>query len=516
MNENNKRIAKNTLVLYVRMGFLMCIGLYTSRITLNALGIDNYGIYNVVGSIIAMFSIFTSSLTAAISRSLTVELGKGNFENLKKAFFTSLFVLIIISIIIAILSEAGGLWFLYNKMKIPSERIYAAEWVLHCSIASFAIGLISIPYNSIIVAHERMSAFAYIGIFEASMKLIIAYSIYISPFDKLITFSTLLLIVQLILRMIYGIYCGHHFIECRGHLILDKYFFKDIGSFASWNILTNGAYLMNTQGVNMIMNVFFGVVVNAARGIANQVNNIIFQFVNNFTMAINPQLIKIYSAGNKDEAFKLAYFSAKMAYFLMFIISLPIVMEANFFLSIWLKNPPNYSTSFTVWTILSSLCITLGTPLVTLIMADGKIKKYQIIMFIFGIIPFPLSWYAFYLGCGVEWAYYIFFLVYYILIYIRMWLAHEIVGISYNKYIKDVLIKTHLVTIISVIIPLFIKFFMNEGVLRVIIITFLCIPCSIISIFYWGLSYEERETIINKIKKRFYKKIVNENVPKIH
>lgn len=506
-NSDSKRVAINTLVLYCRMFGLMVIGLFTSRITLNSLGVDNFGIYNVVGGFVVMFSIFSSSLTAAISRFITVELGKGDQKYLKEVFFTSVSIQIIMSAIIIVLAEILGLWFLFNKMTIPDGRIDAAQWVLHCSVISFAVGLISIPYNSVIVAHEKMSAFAYIGILEAIMKLLVAYFLYISPVDKLKTFAFLLLCVQIILRLIYGIYCKRHFDECRGHLQLTHKLFKEIWGFTSWNLLTNGVYILNTQGVNMIMNIYFGVVVNAARGIANQVNNAVQQFVNNFTMAITPQIIKSYATGNIEYSLNLTCRASRFAFFLMFIIALPVMVEADILLKFWLGSPPEYSASFMIWTILVSLSITVGTPLVSLIMANGNIKKYQIWMAILGLAPFPATWISFWLGGNVKWAYFIFFLIYYILIYIRMWLAHSIVHLPYSLYLKGVLLRIHIVFIISSIPPIVIKYLMEESMLRFTINCSVCIITSALAIFSIGITQTERTTLLFKGKNIIKEKL---------
>lgn len=364
-NDNNKRIAKNTMLLYVRMLFTMAVTLYTSRILLNELGVEDFGIYNVVGGIVTMFSLLSGSLSASISRFITFELGQENVAKLKTIFSTSVNIQIILSLIIIFIAEIIGVWFLNAKMNIPAERMEAANWVLQCSILTFAVNLISVPYNASIIAHEKMSAFAYISILEVTLKLLVCYCLYISLFDKLISYAVLLLTISIIIRFVYGVYCKRHFDECRYHLILDKELFKRMANFAGWNFFGNGAYLLNTQGINILMNLFFGTTVNAARGIATQVESAVQAFVGNFTTALNPQITKNYAKGNKEYLFELICRGAKYSYFLMFFFVVPIVVETPYILKLWLKIVPDYAVVFTRLTLASSLLLVLGNTLVT-------------------------------------------------------------------------------------------------------------------------------------------------------
>lgn len=505
--QNNKRIAKNTLILYFRMFLLMTISLYTSRITLKYLGINDYGIYNVVGGFVITFSILSSSMTSAISRYITVELGHNDINKLNLVFSTSINVQLFISIFIFLFGEIIGIWFLYNKMSIPEGRMDAALWVLHCSIIMFVVGLLSVPYNSIIIAYERMSAFAYISILEAILKLVISVSLIFSTFDKLKTFVLLLVFCQILLQLIYIIYCKRNFEECNYKPLFKSKLFLEIWSFAGWNVLGNGASILNTQGVNMLMNIFFGVTVNAARGIANQVNNAILQFVNNFTTAINPQIIKSYASGNKKYAFNLACKGAKYSYVLMLLFTLPVIMESEMILNLWLDTPPPDSVAFLNWTIIASLTTVVGQSLVTIVLASGNIRKYQIVITAFGILPFPLSWIAFEFGATAIYAFIIYFACYYFLIYIRIWLVHNITGIPYTLYFKEVILKIHLVTFMAGISPLLFHFALEPGIFRFFFSCVICILSVCMSTYKIVLNTSERELIINKIKGfvRLYK-----------
>lgn len=312
---NNKRIAKNTLLLYFRMLFMMAVSLYTSRVVLNALGVEDFGIYNVVGGVVAMFSMLSGSLSAAITRFITYELGKGNQENLKKIFSSSVTIQIGLAILIIVVAEAIGVWFLNMKMNIPDVRITAANWVFQFSILTFAVNLISVPYNASIIAHERMSAFAYISILEAIGKLAIVFLIVISPMDKLIFYAILMCAVALIVRLAYGVYCKRHFEECTYHFIFDRDLLKHMFGFAGWNFIGATSAVLRDQGGNVVINLFCGPAANAARGIAFQVNNAISGFVTNFMTALNPQITKSYAAGDRKYMMTLIFQGARLSFY---------------------------------------------------------------------------------------------------------------------------------------------------------------------------------------------------------
>lgn len=343
---NNKRIAKNTLMLYVRMLFTMAVSLFTSRVILQTLGVEDYGIQNVVGGVVAMFSVLSGSMSSSISRFITFELGKGEPHRLKTVFSTGVNIQLGMSLLVIVVAEAVGVWFLNCKMNIPPERMVAANWVFQCSILTFVLNLLSVPYNASIIAHEKMSAFAYISVIEVTLRLIIVYMLTVSPFDRLITYSVLLMCVGALIRFIYGYYCKRHFEECTYHFVYDKAILKSMTIFAGWNFLGNGAYMLNTQGVNILMNMYFGVAVNAARGVATQVDAALKQFVNNFTTAVNPQITKSYAQGDLKSMHKLVCRSAKFSAFLMLFFAVPIILETDTILTLWLKNPPAYASIF--------------------------------------------------------------------------------------------------------------------------------------------------------------------------
>ena len=437
-NSNTRRLAKNTLLLYFRMFLLMFIGLFTSRIILQVLGVEDFGIYNVVSGFVVMFSILSGSLANAISRFFQVSIGSCDLNRLKNLFSISVNAQMGMSILVLILAELIGYWFLNYKMNVDPARINAAFWVLHCSIIASIIGLISVPYNSLIIAHEKMSAFAYISILEALLRLLITYSLYISPFDKLKTYSVLLLIVALLVRIVYGHYCTKHFDECKYQFSIDIPLLKEMLSFVGWNFMGNGMVYINNQGINLLINVYFGVAVNAARGIAVQVNNVIQQFVTNFVMAAQPQITKSYASGEINSSFNLTCMSSKFAFFLTFVLAFPIMAETDIILKIWLKNPPDQSVPFVRWTIAASLTTVISNILYYIQMAHGDIKKYQIITSAVNSLLFPLSWFAFYHGMPAITCFVIAFVISFSLIFVRFYVVNDKTGFPFKEYIIDV------------------------------------------------------------------------------
>jgi O-antigen/teichoic acid export membrane protein len=507
VSQNNKRIAKNTLLLYFRTFFIMAISLYTSRVVLNILGVENYGIYNVVGGVVAMFSVVSGALTSSISRFLTFELGKDNGEKLKRIFSTSVNIQIGISFLILLIAEPIGGWFLNTHMNIPFERIVAANWVFQCSLITFCINLISVPYNACIVAHERMSAFAYISILEATLKLLIVYLLALSSVDKLITYAVLLVCVAIVIRITYGLYCSRHFSESRYCFIYDRSILKEMVGFAGWNFFTNSIFIFNTQGVNILINLFFGVTLNAARGIATQVDAAIMQFVNNFTMALNPQIIKNYAQGNKEEMFKLVCRGAKFSYYLLLFFSLPIIFETKYILTLWLKIVPEHSVIFLRLTIIGSMINMLGNTGYIACMATGTIKRYVLWITPIGCLVFPLTWIAFELGFPVESTYIIFMIVYMFVETVRLWLMKKMLNFPPLMFIREVIIKLVITTSIAIIFPLVIINIMDSSFFRVVVSIIVGFVSVIGSIYFFGLTKHEQLIISQKMKKKICNKL---------
>lgn len=510
---NNKRIAKNTLMLYIRMLFTMAVSLFTSRVVLNTLGVEDYGIQNVVGGVVAMFSVLSGSMSSSISRFITFELGRGEIDRLKTVFSTGVNIQIGMSLLVIVVAEAVGVWFLNCEMNIPVERMVAANWVFQCSILTFVLNLLSVPYNATIIAHEKMSAFAYISVIEVTLKLIIVYMLTISPFDRLITYSVLLLCVGAIIRFIYGYYCRRHFEECTYHFVYDKAILKSMTSFAGWNFLGNGSYMLNTQGVNILMNMYFGVAVNAARGVATQVDAALKQFVNNFTTAVNPQITKSYVQGDLVNMHKLVCRSAKFSAFLMIFFAVPIILETDTILSLWLKNPPAYASIFLKWIIISSFMDTvLANSLVTSMFATGNIKRYQIIVTTVGCLVFPLSWLAFQLGFEPQVGYILYFIIYSILLFVRLCLLRDMVKLPIMMYVKEVLFKIVPVMAICFAVPSLLVYSLSEGLIRLVLDVVLSMIVNSLTIYHLGLNGGEKKYLLELINKIALINIVKKKV----
>lgn len=499
---NNKRIAKNTLLLYLRTIFLMLITLYTSRVILEQLGVDDYGIYNVVGGVVAMFSVISSALSSSISRFITFELGKGDIKRLTTIFSTSVNIQLGLSTIILILGEAVGVWFINAKMNIPPERIVAANWVLQCSLLTFCINLISVPYNSCIIAHEKMSAFAYISILEAILKLLICYMLIISPIDKLIMYSLLMLSVAVLIRLVYGFYCARKFEECRYHIVNDKDTLKEMTGFAGWSFISNAAWILNTQGVNILINIFFGVALNAARGIASQVESAVMMFVRNFTTALNPQITKYYASGEKDQMFLLMCRGTKFTYFLTLIMVLPLFLETEYVLQLWLKEVPAHTVIFVQLSILGSIINNIGNTCYTACQATGNIKRYSIIVTSVGFLVFPLTWLAFQLGLPVESTYIIYILVYICVSIACILVTRWLLQFPLSMLLRRALLPMIWTTILSSIAPVLLCTHMQSSFIRFLVICIVSVLSTGFVIYLTGLTHGEKEMVNKKILNR--------------
>lgn len=502
---DNKRLAKNTVVLYVRTIILMLVSLYTSRVILDVLGVDNYGIYNVVGGAIMMFSVVSGSISNAISRFITFELGRGESKRLKEVFISSVNIQIGISIVVLILGETFGLWFLNTYMNIPEGRLTAANCVLHCSLIAFVINLLSIPYNACIIAHEKMTAFAYIGILDALLKLLVVLVLPFFLHDKLIVYSLLIVIVALIIRIVYIIYCSRHFDECHYHYSFNRVIIREMAGFSGWQFLTNTCWILNTQGLNILSNIFFGVTINAARGIATQVDGAVMQFVNNFTTAINPQLVKSYAQRDTDRFFSLICRGTKFSYYMLLLIALPIILEADFVLGVWLKYPPAYSVLFVKLAIIASMVNMLGNTGVTACMATGNIRHYTLVISSLGAMVLPLTWIAFLLGFPAEMAYIVFTIIYLILIFVRLHIMRGLIGFPPKMFIKNVLLTIIPVTLLTTIIPALIHYNMSNGVIRFILVFFTAVVGILFFVYFIGLTTLEKTMICDIIKKKIFR-----------
>lgn len=498
-SSNNKRIAKNTLLLYLRTIFLMLITLYTSRVILDQLGVDDYGIYNVVGGFVAMFSVISSALSSSISRFITFELGRGDIKRLTTIFSTSVNIQLGLCFIILVLGEAIGIWFVNTRMNIPPDRIIAANWVFQCSILTFCINLISVPYNSCIIAHEKMSAFAYISILEAALKLLVCYMLIVSPIDKLIAYSLLMLFVAMLIRFVYGMYCTRNFEECKYRICYEKEIVKEMTGFAGWSFFPNVAWIFNTQGVNILINLFFGVALNAARGIASQVESAVMMFVRNFTTALNPQITKYYANGDKEQMFLLMCRGTKFTYFLTLLMVLPLFLETEYVLQLWLKEVPTHTVIFVQLSIIGSIINNIGNTCYTACQATGNIKRYSIVVTTVGFLVFPLTWLGFKLGLPVESTYIIYILVYICVSIACMLITRWLLQFPLSMFLRKALLPMVWVTILSSIIPTLLSLQMESSFVRFIITCMVSVLSTCAAIYLTGLTSGEKEMVNKKI-----------------
>ena len=496
---NNKRIAKNTLLLYFRMLFMMAVSLYTSRVVLNALGVEDFGIYNVVGGVVAMFSMLSGSLSAAITRFITYELGKGNQENLKKIFSSSVTIQIGLAILIIVVAEAIGVWFLNMKMNIPDVRITAANWVFQFSILTFAVNLISVPYNASIIAHERMSAFAYISILEAIGKLAIVFLIVISPMDKLIFYAILMCAVALIVRLAYGVYCKRHFEECTYHFIFDRDLLKHMFGFAGWNFIGATSAVLRDQGGNVVINLFCGPAANAARGIAFQVNNAISGFVTNFMTALNPQITKSYAAGDRKYMMTLIFQGARLSFYMLLLLSLPVLINTHYILGLWLKIVPDHAVLFVQLVLVFAMSESISNPLITAMLATGRIRNYQLVVGGLQMMNLPVSYILLRIEMFPEVVLVVAIVISQCCLAARLLMLREMIGLSVRKYMKKVYVNVLVVTVIAAVLPFLMTNVFMESFLNFILSSLVSFICTGITIYYIGFNMIERKFITDKL-----------------
>ena len=494
----NKRIAKNTLVLYVRMLFTMGISLFTSRVILQTLGVEDYGISSVVGGVISMFTFINAAMVSSTQRYLNFELVRGDANQLRSVFSTSLQIHALIALAIIVLSETVGLWFLNEKLVIPEARMTAAMWVYQCSILSCAVSIMSTPYNAVIVAHEKMSAFAYISILDVSLKLLVVYLLVVLPFDKLIILAILNLLVQLFIRYIYTLYCHRHFPESYFQFRFNKTLFKEMFGFAGWSFWGNLAAILYTQGLNMMLNIFFGPIVNAARGIAVQVQSAVQQFVGGFQTALNPQITKNYASNNLPQMHSLMFRSARFSFLLLFFLSLPVLMETNFILTLWLKTVPDDAVVFTQIMICISLIYTTANPCVIANQATGKVKIYQMVVGGILLLILPISYVVLKLGAPAYSVFIVHFCIESLAQFSRMYMLRKLIHLPLWQYMKNIYIPIVSTVAIAIILPLVVRMQVAEGWLRFLAVGFTCVLSVGASSYFIGFTKQERVFFLDK------------------
>ena len=505
---NNRTIAKNTFLLYIRMFFLILVQLYTVPIILRTLGIEDYGIYNVVGGVVSMFSFIGTSLASASQRFISFSLGKGNREELVGVFNTTVTIYYIIAGISFLFLELVGSCFLNFKMNIPADRLYAANWVFQLSLLSFLINLTSIPYHSAVIAHERMALFAYLGVVECSMKLLIAISLPLFLYDHLIVYSVLLCAVAALVRIAYQVYCYRNFVECRTFRIkFDSLSGSRMLSYTGWNMIGSVALILRQQGLNIVLNLFFGPLLNAAHSIAQQLNGVLTQFINNIYMASRPPMTKLYATGQIEEMWTLVKRSSKMSFFLLTYVSVPAFIELDFILKLWLGNVPQYTVSITKLFIAALLVETLVNQLIGVFQSANKIKMYQLCSSTILLLVVPASYCSllvfsddpllpYWISLGISFFY----------ISSIMYVAKVCVGLDLQDYLKQVILRIIGVFSFSFVFVCLCVCLMETSLLRVVLTTVLSFVSVTVCIWLIGMKQDER----NFVKDMIIKKIRNE------
>lgn len=488
---------------------MMGVAFYTSRVVLNALGVEDFGIYNVVGGVVAMFSFLTGTFTSATQRFLNFEMGLGNQERLNEIFSMSITLNVMIAVLIILFSEIVGIWFINHKLVIPPDRLVAAHWVFQFSLLAMAVTIISTPYNAVIIANERMNVFAYISIVEAMLKLGVAVIIAFCGGDKLIVYGALILLVALIIRVIYSVYCKRKFQECHYKFYWDKTLFYEMGAFAGWNMYGNFAFVMITQGVNMLLNMFFGPAVNASRAIAVQVQSAIQGFATNFTMAVNPRITQDYAQGEKESMFRLMCVSAKLSFYLLLVLIIPVLLETETLLKLWLKQVPEYSVVFVRLILTQTLIGILTNPLQTAIHATGKMKKYQLLTGTLTLTNIPISYFLLCYGLDAPVVLVVYNVITCIMVFVLLCLLHDIIDFPISLFVKKVLIPALGVFIIVSLasIPVVCVTTFLSACMQLVIRVFMVVCISLLAIWKFGLEIEEKMLLkqyLSIIKSRFH------------
>ncbi|MBQ7018796.1 MAG: lipopolysaccharide biosynthesis protein [Bacteroidales bacterium] len=492
------------------MVLVAAVSFYTSRVILQVLGVNDYGVYNIVGSIVVFLSFFKNALTNATYRYLTFELGRGDSLQLKRLFAMSINVHVILAVSLTFILLIGGAWILNSKLNIPYDRMNAANWVFRFSLITFCIEVIKTPYNSIIIAHERMSFYALTSIVEVVIKLFVVFILQIVSIDKLILYAILLTFLALIIFVWYVLYCYRFFNETRYIFYWNSSMLKNLLSYSGWSVLVNAADVSVSQSISIFLNLFFGVVANAAMGIANQVNSLINTFLSSFTISFNPQIIKSYASGNKEYFMKLLYSTSKISFLLLFLVAFPIMLNINFLLEIWLINPPDMAGKFLICIACYSLFDSFSVPLWNAVHATGNLKVHQILMSSIKIMNIPLGYMLLYNGYPATSILVLYAFLNAVCAIVRIIYLRRLIGLETIKFMKEVLLRLLLVVIISCCFPLLIGLLDINHFMRFILTSFVFVIVYILAIYFVGLSDDERylanELIKGKILrfKKFY------------
>ena len=502
-NHKGTRIAKNTLMLYVRMFALMLVGLYASRVVLAALGENDFGIYNVVGGVVAMFTIISGALNSAVQRFITFEMGKGVDARLNKVYSTAVLIQLALGLIVIALAEPLGLWFIDNKMTIDPARIPAARMVLHFSLLGFVVNFMSVPQMASITAHEKMSAYAWIGILDGTLRLAVALLIAHSSADRLVMYAALMAAVVIIVRAAYGLYCRTHFPECRFRPVFDRRLIMEMFSFAGWNFIGVTSGVLRDHGGTILVNLFTGPAVNAARGVAVQLNGAVQGFVTNFMTAVNPQITKSYAGGDHEYMFSLVRRSSRLSFCLLYLLALPVIFNADYLLGIWLKEVPAHAPLFVQLFLIFALSESLSNPMITAMLATGNIRRYQLVVGGLQLLNLPVSYICLKSGAIPEVTVIIAIVISQICMWARLIMLNKATGFPILPFVSEVYMTLLFkVVCASLFCPLIIQAAKPEGFAGFVISAGTCVLMTLLAVWLLGLEQEERQWVLDKLKRK--------------
>lgn len=499
------RIAKNTLMLYVRMLVLMLVGLYTSRVVLEALGEDDMGIYSVVGGVVAMFTIISGALNSAVSRFITFEMGKGEKAQLNKVYSTAVTIQLILGAIVVILAEPIGIWFINNEMTIDQARIPEAVMVLHFSLAAFVVNLMSVPQMASITAHEKMSAYAYIGILDAFLRLGTALLIMNSSGDRLVQYAALMMVTVILVRIAYGVYCRRNFEECRYRPVFDRPLIREMFSFAGWNFVGVASGVLRDQGGNILVNLFSGAAgtaVNAARGMAVQLNGAVQGFVTNFMTAVNPQITKSYAAGEYSYMFTLVRKSSRMSFYLLLMLVMPLILNTEVVLGVWLKDVPAHTTLFVQLFLVFALSESLSNPMITAMLATGRIRNYQLVVGGIQLLNIPISYICLKMGAIPEVTVMVAIGLSQICLWARLIMLSRATGFPIGDFVSKVYVKSLFVVLpCAAVVPVLFELVKPTGLWGAVYSAVISVVWTGTVIYMIGMDTSERNMVKGLLKK---------------
>lgn len=507
VSENNRRIARNTILLYVRTLFSQLIALYTSRKILEILGVEDFGIYNVVGGVVGMLTFLNGSMAVATQRFLTVELGRNDLKAYNRVFCMSCIIHVALALTIILAAETIGLWFMNTYLNIPENRMSAANWVYQFSILSVAISIVQTPYMASLTAHEHMNVYAYVGMAESVLRLAVVGLLLLIIYDHLVVYAVLCFCIQLLSASIYRIYAVRQFNECRFRRLWNGELFHSMLEFTGWNLFGTIAWILKDQGVNILMNIFGGPAINAARGVSYQVSNAVQNLISGFGVAVNPQLTKNYASGNRDSLLRLMMTSSKISFFLLMLIALPVMVEITYLLNLWLVEVPVYTATFTRLILIDALLNTYGGPMITGLLATGRIKWYQIVVGSAMLLNVPLSYVFLSLGYSIVTPLFVSIVVVILSLSLRLWFCKYQLELSVWSYVKTVIIPTIAVFLLAAVAPVVVSLLMADGFIRLSVVVIVSLISVSFFTYIFGLNITERELVRVAVDKTLCKLI---------